>query len=78
MPVGLLEILRIDEGDVLELTADDRTIVSGRGMKLVPTSLFTEEMLEELRNRQKSLDSDGGIDVKDMNQLPAKILNPEI
>jgi len=76
IPLRLLEILHIDEGDVLELTAKDGVVISGRGLKLVPASLFTEEMLEDLRKREKSLDSGDGIDVNNMDQLATKLLSP--
>ena len=76
VPMRLLELLHIDEGDVLEITAKEGIVVSGRGLKLVPASLLTEEMLEDLRRREKSLDSGNGIDVNNIDQLSAKIFNP--
>jgi bifunctional DNA-binding transcriptional regulator/antitoxin component of YhaV-PrlF toxin-antitoxin module len=76
IPVRLLELLHIDEGDVLELTAKDGQIISGKGLKLVPASLFTVEMLEELKRREKSLDLEDVIDVNNIDQLAAKILRP--
>lgn len=71
----LLDDLRIGEGDVLEITVEDGLVVSGRGLKLVPATLFTDEMLADLRRREKSLDSGSGIDVNNMDQLSAKLLN---
>jgi bifunctional DNA-binding transcriptional regulator/antitoxin component of YhaV-PrlF toxin-antitoxin module len=76
IPVRLLELLHIDEGDVLELTAKDGVILSGKGLKLVPASLFTAEMLEDLKRREKSLDLEDIIDVNNIDQLAAKILTP--
>jgi bifunctional DNA-binding transcriptional regulator/antitoxin component of YhaV-PrlF toxin-antitoxin module len=69
IPVRLLELLQIEEGDVLEFTVEGSSL-RGRGLKLVPSSFFTQKMLEELRTRE--LDMDTGIEVKDTDELVAK------
>ena len=73
IPTRLLELLNIGEGDVLELTVESGS-VTGRGMKLVPSSLFTPKILEELNKRQKELDTDSGIEIRDLERLGAKLL----
>ena len=75
VPLDLLEVLQIDEGDVLELTATNGQVVSGRGLKLLPATLFTEELVKDLKRREKSLDSGQGVDVKNIDQLAAKLSN---
>jgi bifunctional DNA-binding transcriptional regulator/antitoxin component of YhaV-PrlF toxin-antitoxin module len=73
IPGRLLELLHIGEGDVIELVVE-RGSFTGRGLKLVPSSLFTDEVLEELKQRENSLDLKQGVDIKDSRQLAAKIL----
>jgi AbrB family looped-hinge helix DNA binding protein len=73
IPSRLMELLHIGEGDVIELVAEDGAITSGRGLKLIPASFFTKEMLEELKKREKSLDLNEGIDINSIDQLEAKI-----
>jgi len=73
LPARLLELLRLSEGDVLELAVEGNR-VTGRGMKLVPSDFFNEKMLEELEEQENSLDRDGGIDINNMDQLAARIL----
>jgi len=72
LPVRLLKLLHMQEGDVLELAVENGVIIAGRGLKLVPASLFTSEMLEELRKEEKSLDLGEGVEVKNIDQLTVK------
>ena len=71
IPARLLELLNIGEGDMLEIVAESSSF-KGRGMKLVPSSFFTPEMLKELEAREKELDKAGAIELKDLNQLTTK------
>jgi bifunctional DNA-binding transcriptional regulator/antitoxin component of YhaV-PrlF toxin-antitoxin module len=73
LPARLLALLRLSEGDVLELSVDGSEI-TGRALKLVPSSFFSEKMLAALDNREMSLDNEEGIDINSMDQLAAKIM----
>ena len=47
-------MLHLQEGDLLEFSVDNHSI-SGHGLKLVPSKLFTEEIISELRNRERGM-----------------------
>jgi bifunctional DNA-binding transcriptional regulator/antitoxin component of YhaV-PrlF toxin-antitoxin module len=58
-PQELLELLNLSEGDILEITMQGDSIV-GRGLKLVPSCLFTPDILEQLRKREAEMSEEEG------------------
>ncbi len=69
LPEELLELLRIDEGDTLEIRVDKNVISGGCGLKLIPTSLFDDELMVRLREREKEIARGSGIEAKDKEEL---------
>ncbi|HWG39721.1 MAG TPA: hypothetical protein VN658_04165 [Candidatus Acidoferrales bacterium] len=43
--------------------------MTGHGLKLVPTSLFTEKLLQDLQRQDEEMDNGDVIEVEDMNEL---------
>lgn len=74
LPARFLELLHLSEGDVLELAVNG-TRVTGRGLKLVPSSFFSKETLELLKKQEHSMDLEENIEISNMDQLAAEILN---
>jgi len=62
LPQRVLDLLNLSEGDVLEITVHGDSIV-GRGLKLMPSRLFTPEILEQLRKREAELSEGEGIEM---------------
>jgi bifunctional DNA-binding transcriptional regulator/antitoxin component of YhaV-PrlF toxin-antitoxin module len=69
LPRELMELLRIDEGDALEICVEKNLISGGCGLKLVPTSLFDERLVVQLREREKEIASGSGIAATDKADL---------
>ncbi len=73
LPEELLELLRIDEGDTLEIRVDKNMISGGYGLKLVPTSLFDDELMVRLREREKEIAQGTGIAAKNADELVGRL-----
>jgi len=73
LPEQLLELLRIDEGDTLEICVDRNVISGGCGLKLMPTSLFDEALMARLREREREIALGSGIKVNDAEELAVKL-----
>lgn len=56
---------------MVEILAD-HDMFRVRGLKLVPSTFFTQEMLTELIDREKELDKLRGVEVKDLKELATK------
>ena len=72
VPQRVLDLLHLSEGDVLEISVQGNSI-SGRGLKLVPTNLFTPEMLGQLQQREAEMDKGFGIQATDKDELVSKL-----
>ena len=57
IPQILMMKLHLAEGDELEIEVRDDTIVAVRPLKLVPTQLFTSDMLQKLQRRAEKMAS---------------------
>jgi len=58
LPARLLEVLHLKEGDELEIGTDGVAINFVRPLKLVPTSLFSREILRQLDEREATIDQE--------------------
>ena len=76
LPEELMELLRIEEGDTLEIRVDKNVISGGCGLKLVPTSLFDDEILARLHGREKQIARGEGIKAKNREELVEKLSTP--
>jgi bifunctional DNA-binding transcriptional regulator/antitoxin component of YhaV-PrlF toxin-antitoxin module len=72
LPPRALELLRLDEGDVLEISIEGSSF-TGRGLKLVPTNLFTPELLDQLHKREREIEEGGGIEARNKEELVSKL-----
>ena len=72
LPQRVLDLLNLSEGDVLEISVKDNAI-SGRGLKLIPSHLFTPEMLEQLRQREAEMNEGLGMEAADKDELVSKL-----
>ena len=52
VPQKLLDLLQLAEGDGLAMTVDGNRILEVLPLKLVPTTLFTREVLKKLGQRE--------------------------
>ncbi len=68
LPQALLDQMHLEEGDILEVVVADDSF-TGKGLKLVPTNLFTPEILRQLEQREKEIDAGKKVDVKDTSKL---------
>lgn len=57
LPQLMLEKLRLQEGDELEVEVENGNILAVRPLKLVPADFFTDNMLRQLEERSKSMDA---------------------
>jgi len=73
LPKELLDSLLLCEGDVLELSVQGGSIVSGRGLKLVPTNLFTSDILAQLRKREEEMAKGLSLESSSTDELLAKL-----
>jgi bifunctional DNA-binding transcriptional regulator/antitoxin component of YhaV-PrlF toxin-antitoxin module len=73
LPQELLDVLNLSEGDVLEITVRGDSVV-GRGLKLIPSRLFTPEILEQLKRRETEISEGGALEVGN-EQEPADKLH---
>jgi len=71
LPSRVLELLHLAEGDVLEISVEGNCI-RARGLKLVPTNLFTSELLEKLEQREREMSEGAAFDVRDSSELASK------
>lgn len=60
LPVRLLDILRVAEGDVLQIEVHGNEFV-GRGMKLEP-AIFSPAIMAKLRASSAEMDAGGGVE----------------
>ena len=67
LPQEVLDLLNLSEGDVIEVTVQGDSIV-GRGLKLVPSHLFTPEILEQLRRREEEMSEEEALEVGDKQE----------
>jgi bifunctional DNA-binding transcriptional regulator/antitoxin component of YhaV-PrlF toxin-antitoxin module len=72
LPGRVLELLHLDEGDVLEISVEGGCI-RARGLKLVPTNLFTPELLEKLEQRDQETDGEAALEVADSRDIASKL-----
>lgn len=72
LPQRVLDLLRLGEGDVLELVVHDDGTMSVRGLKLVPTNLFTDEILAQLRQREAEISEGLGLEASSAEELLKK------
>lgn len=68
LPGRLLQLLDLNQGDMIEIIVRGKTM-TGHGLKLVPTSLFTEKLLQDLQRQDEEMDNGDVIEVEDMNEL---------
>ena len=68
LPTRVMELLRLSEGDVLEISVEEN-VLKGRGLKLVPTNLFTAELLSELKKREAEMSAGLALDVANRDEL---------
>lgn len=76
LPEEILEMLRIGEGDTLEICIDKNAISGGGGLKLVPTSLFDDGLMERIRQREQEIAGGSGIVVEDVKALATDVAVP--
>jgi AbrB family looped-hinge helix DNA binding protein len=69
LPQKLVSQLRLNEGDELEIVTNGSEITEIRPLKLVPTTFFTEEILEKLDQREQELKAGGGFELADVSEL---------
>jgi AbrB family looped-hinge helix DNA binding protein len=61
IPQRLLNVLNLTEGDEIRITTiDDGHVVGCEPFKMVPTSLFTPEVLSQLSKREAEIDAGKG------------------
>ena len=72
VPARLLQLMHLSEGDVLELVFE-RGQLTGRGLKLVPSSFFSPDVLDDLKKRQNELDGDKGDKIKNIQEIVSKL-----
>src|ERR1700680_4764171 len=68
LPTRVMELLHLSEGDVLEISVEEN-LLEGRGLKLVPTKLFTAELLSELKKREEEMTAGLALDVANRDEL---------
>jgi len=73
LPTRVLEILNVGEGDVLEISVDKNVICGGRGLKLMPASLFDDDLMQLLEKREREIAAGKSIKAKDTQELTAKV-----
>ncbi|MFZ0821754.1 MAG: hypothetical protein WAM91_16945 [Candidatus Acidiferrales bacterium] len=72
MPQQLLDLLRLREGDFLEIITDRNQVVAVRPLKVVPTNLFTPEILKKLDRRAEQIDRGEYREFSDITTFPKK------
>ncbi len=73
LPQKLVSMLHLQEGDEIEIVTEGSNVVDFRPMKLVPTSFFTEEILQKLERRERELKSGGGFEVNNTSELRSRL-----
>ncbi len=68
LPLRMLDLLHLSEGDFLEISVEDGRVIAGRGLKLVPTNLFTPDILDRLKEREEEMDRGDFLEVKDQKE----------
>jgi len=68
VPQRLLNLLHLVEGDEIHIETEDGRIDKVEPCKVVPTSLFTSDVLEQLAAREAQIEEHGGTPV-DPEQL---------
>jgi bifunctional DNA-binding transcriptional regulator/antitoxin component of YhaV-PrlF toxin-antitoxin module len=69
LPQELVSTLHLQEGDEIEIVTQGSDVIDFRAMKLVPTSFFTEEILQKLEQREQELKSGAGFEVQNTSEL---------
>jgi bifunctional DNA-binding transcriptional regulator/antitoxin component of YhaV-PrlF toxin-antitoxin module len=72
VPNRLLALLGLKEGDIIEITVEGNSFV-GRGLRLVPTTLFTPEIESALRQREAEMNSGKSVEAKDVSDLMSRL-----
>jgi bifunctional DNA-binding transcriptional regulator/antitoxin component of YhaV-PrlF toxin-antitoxin module len=72
LPQELLELLHLGEGDVLELCVEGGSF-RGRGLRLVPTDIFTPELLRQIREREQEMTDGSSLEVEHGRELASKL-----
>jgi len=73
LPQKLVSNLHLREGDEIEIVTEGSSVVDFRPMKLVPTSFFTEEVLQKLEQREHEFKTGGGFEVRNTSELRDKL-----
>ncbi len=76
VPIKLLEILNLQEGDLLEINVVNGHSFTGRGLKLVPANLFTPEIVEKLRQRESEMSSTESFEATSVEELVSRVRRP--
>lgn len=69
LPQELVSTLHLQEGDEIEIVTQGPNVIDFRPMKLVPTSFFTEEILQKLERREEELKAGGGFEAQNTSEL---------
>ncbi|MGD0990711.1 MAG: AbrB/MazE/SpoVT family DNA-binding domain-containing protein [Candidatus Sulfotelmatobacter sp.] len=73
LPEELMRLLRIDEGDTLEISVEKNAISGGYGLKLAPTSLFDDDLIARLHERENQIEQGLSVRGRDKEELAAKL-----
>ncbi len=57
LPQLMLEKLRLQEGDEIEVEIENGNILAVRPLKLIPVEFFTDTLQRQLEERSKSMDA---------------------
>jgi len=57
IPQRLMNVLNLAEGDEIRVTVEKGAIVSWQAFKMVPASLFTPEVLNQLSQREAEMET---------------------
>jgi AbrB family looped-hinge helix DNA binding protein len=63
IPQRLLNLLHLVEGDEIHIETEDGRIEKAEPCKVVPTGLFTSDVLEQLAAREAQIEEHGGTPV---------------
>jgi bifunctional DNA-binding transcriptional regulator/antitoxin component of YhaV-PrlF toxin-antitoxin module len=73
LPQKLVSTLHLQEGDEIEIVTQGTNVIHFRAMKLVPTSFFTEEIVQKLKQREEELKGGAGFEVQNTSELRTKL-----
>lgn len=71
IPHSLLDLLRVKEGDYIEVAADvNRGFIKLSGLKLTPTDLITEKLHKKLDQREAAFEKGEYSEIQDLAKMP--------